>query len=205
MNKIIVMIGVTLIMGGGFWSYGYSQSQQVGPSAPVKIAVVNVTKVIVECQEYLARQKMNEENDKRLTAQLNLMRTEAEAIKAELDANVFKPGSKEYKDQMLKYFEKVSMMETFQKSQQQLITMEHQTWMEGLYQKLLTEVTKIAQQEGISLVLNNDETDVQATSVQELNNMIISRKVLYRTARIDITDRVLKNMDAAYAQIKQSP
>jgi len=196
-NGVIIVIFMLLI-GVLLVNYQPIQAQLLGPQAPTKIGVVNVYKVLSECQENIARQQLTMAKEQSLLQKLNAMSKQAEAIKAELDADVLKPGSEEYKAQVLKLFELNGQIQSFQEGQQQLFAMETQAWMEGLYQKFLNQVATVAQQQRYTVILNNDESGVQMPDLDSLTNMIRTRKIVYRAIEIDITALILEKMNGEY-------
>jgi len=198
MKNGVIIVVFMLLIGMLLINYQPIQAQLTGPPAPVKIGVVNVSKVLSECQENLTRQKLTQDKEASLSQQLNAMSKQAEAIKAELDANVLKTGSEEYNTQVLKLFELNGQIQSFQEGQQQLFAIETQAWMEGLYQKFLGQVAAIAQQQRFTLILNNDTSEVQMPDLNSLTNMIRSRKIVYRAVEIDITALILEKMNSEY-------
>jgi len=196
-NGVIIIIFM-LIIGVLLVNYQPIQAQLLGPQAPVKIGVVNVSKVLSECQENLERQKLTQEKELSLSQQLNAKSKQAEAIKAELDANVLIPGSDEYKAQVRKLYELNGQIQSFQEGEQQLFAIETQAWMEGLYQKFLDQVATVAQQQRYTVILNNDESDVQMPDLNTLTNMIRTRKIVYRAVEVDITALILEKMNSEY-------
>ncbi len=202
MKRTIALITMVIIVGVGVWNYSPSRAEQMGPPAPFRAAVVNMTKVIGECKETLDRQKLTQAKRQEILDDLKMREAEVNALKAAIDANVFKPGTEEYNKQTQSYFEKVHMIQAIQEGQEQVFDAEAKDWMEKLYAKITVEITKIAVQEGYLLVLNNDEMSMILPNLNALQNMIYNRKVVYRSANIDITDLVIKNMDAAYDLIK---
>ena len=202
MKRTIALITVILIAGAGVWNYHPSRAQQMGPPAPFRVAVVNMTKVVGECKETLDRQKLTQTKRQGILDDLKMREAEVNALKAAIDANVFKPGTEEYNKQCQSYFEKVHMIQAIQEGQEQVFDADAKAWMENLYVKITAEITKIALQEGYSLVLNYDEMEMTMPNLNALQNMIFNRKIVYRSANIDITDQVIKNMDAIYDLIK---
>ena len=198
MKKGVIMVVFILLIGVWLINFQPIQAQLAGPPMPTKIGVVNVSKVLSECQENLARQKMTQDKETSLSQQLNAMSKQAEAIKAELDAKVLKPGSEEYKTQVLKLYELNGQIQSFQEGQQQLFALETQAWMEGLYQKFLSQVATVALQQHYTVVLNNDESAVQMPDLNALTNMIRTRKIVYREVEVDITALVLEKMNGEY-------
>lgn len=193
MKKTTWLVGAGLAAAAAVWSYQTSTAQP-DANAPLKVAVVNVAKVLTECQENLDREKEIREREQAFNTKLNDLKAEADSIRQELET-ALKPGSPEHLQQMQKYFDKMALYESYKKGQPEVIRAETQAWMEALYQKLLEAVAEMSRLEGISLVLNKDELPDVAT-------MIRNRRVIYSTPSMDITARIMENMDRAYSRQK---
>jgi Skp family chaperone for outer membrane proteins len=200
MQKTSVIILAALIVLAGFWGYRTTQAQPAAP-VPAKLAVVNVAQVLTECQENLDREKTTREKEREIKAELARMESEANTIRQELE-NVLKPGSEEYQDQMLKWYNQRALMESYEQGQKQVFAAKTQAWMETLYQNFLSEVEKIARAEGITLVLNKDDLPPKDLKLTDLSAIIRNRKVLYHSPSLDISAKVMENMDRAYNQKK---
>lgn len=202
MQKVTVLVLTALIILSGLWSYRISLAQPA-VDVPIKVAVVNVSQVLTECQENLDREKITNERSRAIKAELARMESEANSIRQELE-NVLKPGSEEYLKQMQTLFDRQALMKAYEQGQTQVFTTETQAWMETLYQKFLTEVEKVARAEGITLVLNKDDIDIPLKELKltDLSAVIRNRKVLYHADSLDISAKVMENMDRAYNQEK---
>jgi Skp family chaperone for outer membrane proteins len=183
------------------WCYRVSVAQTGGEPATLKIAVVNVAKVLSECQANLDREKTSKDIDKKINEELAQIKADADAMKGELES-VLKSGTKEYNEKLQEWFNKRALFEARQKGQNQIFAAETQAWMESLYQKLLEEVAKVARQENVTLVLDKDDVTMKAEKIQDLYNLIRTRKVLYNAPTLDLTAKVLENMDRLYEQEK---
>jgi len=195
-----MLTGAVLIILGGLWSYRLGRAQPT-PTPTLKVAVVDVSKVLTECQENLDREKAAREKERNIKAELTKMQSQAQDLREELE-NVLKPNSEEYQKQMLELYNKMALLEAYQKGQEKIFASETQAWMETFYQKFLDEVKKIARTEGVSLVLNKDEQPLRTPKLENLMTIIRSRKVLYNSATLDLTARVIQNLDQAYNRQK---
>jgi len=179
------------------WGYRQSSAQVPAASSELKIAVVDVAKVLSECQANLDRQNQSQEKEKKINADLEVIKNESDALKNELE-NILKPGSKEYDEKLQQWFDKLALLESRKKAQNKIFTFETQAWMETLYERFLKEVASIARQEGISLVIEKDDSPISTEKISDLYTMIRMRKVLYNAPTLDLTAKVLENMDRAY-------
>jgi Skp family chaperone for outer membrane proteins len=201
MKKASVLIVAVAGILVSAWCYRTSMAQTAAEPTVLKIAVVNVAKVLSECQANLDREKQSKELDKKVNDELAKIKADADAMKEELES-VLKIGSKEYNDRLQEWFNKRAMFKARQEGQKEIFSAETQAWMESLYQKLLEEVAKIARQEGATLVLDKDDIAAKPEKIQDLYNIIRTRKVLYSAPTLDLTAKVLENMDRQYEQEK---
>jgi len=190
-------MALLLVASAAVWGLRHSQAQQTAPPS-LKIAVVNVAGVLSDCRANLDREKASREKERQIKADLAALSAEADSIRQELE-NALKPGSSEYQEQLRKWFEKRAQYKAHGEYQQEAFAAETQAWMENLYEKLLAEIAKVAREQGVALVLNKDETTIKPQKLTELTTMILSRKVLYNATNVDLTARLLENMDKSYA------
>jgi Skp family chaperone for outer membrane proteins len=203
MKKMTVIMILVLLVCVGLWGYRVTQAQDTATPAALKVGVVDVAKIMSECQECLDRDKMIQEKKQKVRAELTKMSGEADAMRQELE-NTLKPGSSEYLSQMQKWFDKMALREAYEKGQTQAFAADSQAWNEVFYKKMEAEIGKIARQDGFTLILDKDEVPLQARSASELSALIRTRKVLFSSASLDLTGKVLESMDRLYDREKSS-
>ena len=128
------------------------------------------------------------------SSKLNQLKAEADSIRQEIEGAV-KPGTPEHLDLLQSYFNKTALYEAYRKGQPQVLAAETQAWMETLYQKFLAQVAEIARIEDISIVLNKDE-------VPDITTQIRNRRLIYNSPSLDITARVMENLNREYSRSK---
>ena len=200
MKKTTVVILLALAALLAIWNFQVSQAQQ-NVDGPLKIAVVNVTKVLTECQANLDREKLTRTKETEIKSKLAALDAESNVIRQELE-NALEPGSDEYKNQLIKWFDKMAQREAYEKAQKQIFAAETQAWMENIYQQFLDKIAQIAQSQNINVVINKDEIDLRPQNLNELTAMIRSRKVLFNSPNLDLTAQITEELDQAYNQKK---
>jgi len=170
---------------------------------PLKIGLVNVIKVLTECQENTEFRQAAKKKNQKYKAQREQLMQEADALQQELE-NALEPGSEEYKTQLQKWFDKRALLKAYEEGQKQVLTVESQAFMEALYKKLLAEVNSLARREGYDLILDYEAEELQTRSLAELEQMVRMRKVLYGSAALDLTGRIIENLDRKYEAEKAS-
>ena len=200
--RTAVVLAILVVIGVGvFCAYQPSEAQSSVLQEAGKVGVVDVAMVLQECQEYKDREKASVEKRQELNAKLEELAAKADAVRQELE-NALQPDSKEYSDRLQEWFDLQAMYKA--RKEGQVLAAETQAWTEALYQKLLDEVARVADQQQVPLVLTSDSTPVKSRNMGDLIALIRTRSVLFRSPRLDLTNTVLENMDRAYraSQVK---
>ena len=199
MKKTILLLSL-LVAVAAVWSYRPIIAQQPD-KAELKIGLVNVAKVLSECQANLDREKQSREKEQEIKAQLAQMQNEADALNQELQ-QALEPGSEEFQKALLKWFEKRAQYKAHEEFAKQSMASETQAWLEEFYEILLEEIAQVAHEEAISLILNKDEMTNKPQNFTDLTSMVINRKVLFNSVNLDLTGKLLERMDKLHAMKK---
>ena len=182
---------VVLAMAPATNKRGQAQPGAAGPSS--KIGVVSVKRVFRDCKrsarynaEVLAEQS-------RTTAELQRLSKEVEASKAGL--NAFKRGSDDYLAQLREVYDKQGKHDAEQEYRMQQKALKYQRWLEDLYVDILRGTGEVAKQKGLDLVVDKDEVEFPALSVDNTMLAIRTNKVLYNGGCLDITNEVIAWLD----------
>ena len=185
---VCLMVVVILVMG-----YEYSKAQPEAATPSSKIGVVSIRRVFQDCKrsarynaEVLAEQS-------RTAAELQRLSKEAEASKAGL--NAFKRGSSDYLAQLKEVFDKQSKHDAEQEYIAQQKALKYQRWVEDLYLDILRGTAEVAKQKGLDLVVDKDEVEFPATSIDSTMLAIRTHKVLYDGGCVEITNEVIVWLD----------
>ena len=192
------MLAVALVVIAGlFVALRSTDAQGVAKVSTGKIAVVNVSKALTECQEYLDRQKETEKRGTETRAEMGKISDSIDSLSNELK-NVYEPGSKEYSEKLKEWFDKKARLEALKEYEKETLTIETQVWTEALYKKLEAATAQVARENDLTLVVNKDDTDLANTrNIQELFAVIRGRQVIYNSPTLDITGMVIEKMDSA--------
>jgi Skp family chaperone for outer membrane proteins len=191
----IVLIGVCIAILG--LSFGYRQGVAAGEQqiAPAKVAIVDVTKVLQNSKKHKAWQDKMTEQETQMKAEFQKDKKALESIQANMD--VLKPGTIDYVNTMKDFLDKKGLLEAKDKFYQEKVNMEMLQWTESLYLKMLDITKQIAQKKGVDLVLAQEQVDTPSPSLRDFMLSIRTKKVLYSTDQIDITEEVLAALDEA--------
>ncbi len=174
--------------------YEYSIAGANTSSSAARIGVVSIREVFEKCERNAKYREEALTEQKKLIAELQKLEAEIEAEKAGL--KTLKVGSSDYLDLMKGLLEKQAKLQAQQEFYKRQIEFKDQRWTEDLYQDILKATSKIAEQKGLDLVLEKNQVDIPAESVQDLMMTIRTHKVLYSNGCVNLTDDVITQIDA---------
>jgi Skp family chaperone for outer membrane proteins len=173
--------------------YEYSEAQPKTGATSSKIGIVSIMKIFRNCKRSAVyRDEMNAEQN-RIRAELQKLSKEIEAQEEGLKA--FKQDSSEYLAQRKELIDKRASLEAQQAFNKEQIILKQYGFSKELYQDILQITSELAEQKGLDVVLEKDEIDILALSVNEIEQTIRTHKVLYNGGCVDISDEVLARLD----------
>ena len=190
-NAVILTVLCSLFLG--VFGYEYSWAKAKKEFSPVKVGVVSISQVFRNSKRNAKWQEEIERERKRLVAELEKQSSEIKAIKAEMETR--KPDSIDYRNLMREMLEKNVLLEAKEKFYQQDLSMQEQQWTEKLFQDTNKAAAKVAKEQGLDIVLAKDENQFPAASTNEFMLIVRTRKIMYSSDELDITDEVTKALD----------
>jgi Skp family chaperone for outer membrane proteins len=188
----VVLLGVILAVLS--LSFGYRQGIAADKQiAPAKVAVVDVTKVLQESKKHKAWQEKMSGQETQMKAEFQKDKKALESIQANMD--VLKPGTVDYVNTMREFLDKKALLEAKDKFYQEKVNLEMLQWTESLYVQMLDVVKQIAEQKGLDVVIAQEQLDLPSSSLRDFMLNIRTKKVLYHTEQMDITEEVLASLD----------
>lgn len=162
---------------------------------PAKIGIVNVTKVLENCQKHKNWQEKMQAEQAEVRKQFDQLKQELDAVQANLKLRT--PGSEDFLKLQQEMIEKTAMMEAKDKFYQDKVTSEMQRWTESLYQKLLQIAEEVAKSKGLDMIIADEILDLPAPTLRDFMLTIKTKKLLYHNSDYDLTEDVLAAMDKA--------
>ena len=196
MRKLQIPVLLTTVTAGLLISIAYGSMGTPAGQAPGRIATIDVVLINNEYQ----RQKDLTEEMMRLQQGL---KAESDTRIQKIDAaqavlNALDPADPAYKKKMQDLFAMRLDYKNWGELKQAMMAGEAAVWTHTIYKEITDAAARIAEQEGIDAVLYRDELPPAINDVQELQNIIRQRKLVYANPRIDITQTVLTALNAAY-------
>lgn len=166
-----------------------------------KVAVVNVGKVFNSMQEKKEIQQKLETETEKLQSDNKTHQAELQQMQ-EMIRNGPKPGTQQYDDLVHQLDEKTAQYAAEFKVHQVELTRSQTRQLKELYDKISDAVANLAKQQGISLVIAENQpefpNDVSDMNPDTLSQMINQRNVMFVSPDIDLTAQVVTQLDAQY-------
>lgn len=188
---VLSCMAVVLIL---FVGYGYSAAKPKIETTNVKIGVVNIRKVFRDSKKNAKYRSDALAEQVRLDSEIQTLQKEFETQRAGL--NALKPGSSDYLVQVRELLQKQAQLEAERQFNNQQRGLKDQQWTEELYKQILRVTRGLAEQKGLDLVFEKGEVEFPVANADELMLTLSTHKLLYSEGCQDITDEVVKRLDA---------
>ena len=192
-NSKTTILAVTVALLVLVGTYQQGKLDAASTVAPAKIGVVDVTKVLENSARNKQWQEKMQQEQTTTKNEFNQMRTEVEAIQANLKLRT--PGTEDFLKLRQEMVEKGAMLEAKNQFYQDKVTFEMQRWTEELYQQLLKVVSDVAKDKGLDMVIADESLMLPSPSLQDFMLTVKTRKLLYHNKKYDLTDEVLAALD----------
>jgi Skp family chaperone for outer membrane proteins len=187
---LVLLAGIVLT---AVWSQGWAQVAAAGRS----YAVVDLARVLDECQQSVDVDRMLKERRKQIETDLQARRTAFETKRAELSR--LQPDSDDA-NQLLEAIDRLQVeYEAIQKIDQGELGRERELWVAEGYKNSMAAIAQIAEERGYDMVLFRDRFD-PARPPSEIIQGMPTRKVLYAREALDISEDVKAMLDKQYQQ-----
>jgi len=170
---------------------------KVAPAGP-RVCVINLVRIFNECTQITDLNELIRQKEADLQAEAKQRQKVIEDKQVELSA--FRPGTADY-DSRRKDLVRLNIeANVWLKTSEQDLEQEKFQWTRVIYENTLKIAEKLAQEQGFDLVLQSkpfkpDRIDQTVSSIQRV---IKGRTVIYAVPEIDVTDRVIRRLDAEY-------
>ncbi len=204
-DQIKAFLPVMLVLTAAVaWHAGASNATSTSiarpPAQPTATATIDIVEVFEQLNERdTLEAQLKSRRDARV-AQLEEINTRIQAIQTDLETTL-KPGTDEYKEKVREFMEQRAVAEARRNALQQIISIDQGALRRQLYSKIEAAVTKIADRDGIDVVILDDSTFPipEDASDNDVYRAIITKGVIYRHESIDLTQRVITLMNNEYA------
>jgi Skp family chaperone for outer membrane proteins len=173
--------------------YEYCQAQQKTNTQSAKIGIVSIAEIFNNSKRSIAHKREISSEQSKKNEELGKLSKELKAAEAMLSA--LKQDSTDYMSQREKCINMRVSLEAQQAINKEQTILKQYRWRKSFYQDILQITSELARQKDLDVVLEKDQIDVPALSVNELNQTMLTHKVLYSGGCTDITDELITQLD----------
>jgi Skp family chaperone for outer membrane proteins len=173
---------------------------QTAQTTPTKVALVDLQRLTNALDELADRNKTLESIRTDYKGQIDGLENDVKAIEEQLRTTIPDSDRKLKLQKTTELVEKRNLLDFRNKRLKALLEVENAEVIRDLYIKIGNAVGEFAVNNGYDLVLLDDRTiPIPANpGMEEMNNIILNRRVLHANPAIDITDRLITVMNNDY-------
>ncbi|MCG3179900.1 MAG: hypothetical protein BIFFINMI_02250 [Phycisphaerae bacterium] len=196
LRLMLAVLAATAV--GGYWLLRPTLADNGADAAGGHVVgVVDVAQIIAQARELQdAKVQLTDEQGK-LEAEVNTRRTRLQQMEDALKK--LKPEQPDFNDKQDELVRELTRFRVEIEERKKALVLKHLLYTAGFYKKLNDAIADIAKAKGLDVVLYKESyTEVNADSIEEMYAKIQQRKVLYNSARCDLTPEVLNRLNRYY-------
>jgi Skp family chaperone for outer membrane proteins len=191
-TKMIVLICL-LVLGISFLNREYTTAQSSSPVS--KIGVVNIERVLMECDATKAYMEKARVEIQKLKDEQEKLKASIKVLDQELSSGVFKVGSSEFYQKNRELAEKENSLKLLQDFNQQELSLKNKLWQIDLYKKVMQIAKEIGKEKDLYLVLSVEEPELSPQIADDFTLVVRTHKVLYSGEGMDLTALVITRLN----------
>jgi len=204
-NLAIVLAPAVIVLAVVGATRSAGQPTGSAPAAPAAndgrhgIAVLDLVRIFNECGQIKDLNEMIRRRTEEIDKEANQRRDVIQNKQQELSA--FQPGKPDYETRRKDLTRLNVEANVWYKMQGDDVEREKFEWTRLIYEQAIAVAGEVAKEQGYGVVLQRVEFkpfEIEQT-VQTLRRVIQDRTVIYSVPEIDISDQVIRRMDAAYS------
>ena len=202
MKPNIVRLLIISTLTGGTLMVTQSLGQAEPPGSPgtarPRTAVIDLVRVFNECTQITDLNELIRRKESELQTEAEQRRKVIENKQMELSA--FRRGTADFEARRKNLVRLNIEANVWLKTSEQDLEHEKFEWTRVLYENTIKATAKISQEMGFDLVLQSKPFKPEniEQSIGGIQRMIKGRSVVFSVPEIDITDRVIRSLDAEY-------
>ena len=201
---VVALLGFVAAIGVGVTQSAGQPGPAAGAAPPAAatgsrpIAVLDLVRVFNECTQIKDLNEMIRQRTDEVTKEANQRKEVIDNKNRELEA--FQAGKPDYENRRKDLMRLNVEANVWFKMQEEELEREKFEWTRTIYERSIVVAGEIAKEQGYDAVLQRVDfrpTEIEQT-VQTLRRVLQDRIVIYNVPEIEITDMVVRRLDAQY-------
>ena len=167
--------------------------QSAGTSLSDCVAVCNVADILENSQRTKPLKDELRNKEEQLKAEGEKRAKAIDAAQKELQS--LKEGSEEYEKKLNDILNMTMELEAWKSVQEKVLARWHYRVTKAMFEEVRQEIEKVAKEQGYTVVLQAEPTQLAAANSSQLIQELSQRRVLYSDKSVDITELVLARIN----------
>ncbi len=165
-----------------------------------KIGVVDISGVFEKCEKRKDLDQELKNLEKKFQNEINEKRKEI--INLDEETQLLDLGSESRRKNVDLLERKNVELEGYAKYAERQLLRRYKEFFETIYDTVVKEVEAIGIKEGFDLIIKKEEPELKSGQISDLQFKIGIRTVLYHSKDVDVTSKVIENLNANYLKEK---
>ena len=170
-------------------------------AADFKIGVVDISGVFEKYEKRKVHDQQLKDMEKEFQNEINQKRKEMINLDEETQLLDLGSDSRKKNEELLE--RKNVELEGYAKFAERQLLKKYREFFETIYGIVVDEVESIGEMEGFDLIIKKEEPELKSGQMSDLQFKIGIRTVLYHSKAVDITSKVVNNLNANYLKEKE--
>jgi len=170
-------------------------------AADFKIGVVDISGVFEKYEKRKVLDNQLKDMEKEFQNEINQKRKEMINLDEETQLLDLGSDSRKKNEELLE--RKNVELEGYAKFAERQLLKKYREFFETIYGIVVKEVESIGEMEGFDLIIKKEEPELKSGQMSDLQFKIGIRTVLYHSKAVDITSKVVNNLNANYLKEKE--
>ncbi len=164
----------------------------------LKVGIVDLSNVLEKYEKWKVFNAQIQEQGKQYQKTINDKKKELVSLNEKIQ--LLDLGSEARKKDEEAFDKKNLELESYAKFAERSMTRKTKDYFESLYTEICKEIESIGKREQYDLIIKKQEPELQSGGMPELQLQVAIKAVLYNSDALDITNKVIDNLNKKYSE-----
>lgn len=174
----------------------------IGMAENVRIGIVDISKVFEKYKKRIDLDQKLKELEKEFQDEINKKRKEMIDLDEETQLLDLGSETRSKNEELLE--RKNVELEGYAKFAERQLLKKYKDFFENTYDEVVKKVEQIGKQENFDLIIKKEDPGSESNQISDLQFKIGIRTVLYHSKSVDITSKIIENLNAGYSTEKEN-
>ena len=167
----------------------------------IKIGIVDISKVFEKYQKRIDLDEKLKEQEKGFQDEINKKRKEMIDLDEETQLLDLGSESRTKNEELLE--RKNVELEGYAKFAERQLLKKYKNFFKNTYDELIKKVEEVGKQENYDIIIKKEDPDLESGKISDLQYKIGITTVLYHSMSIDISNKIIEDLNSTYSKEKE--